>query len=149
MSASLRRVPMNVWIVTAEDAPANVIARGLEHAGWACRRFEDAEAADQAARTEPPDAYVVLDPCPPWGVAGLLSRLRESDAEAGRPVLVVGVGDVELRTRLLDLGADDVLPANVAPEELLARLRRRSALFRRATVASTRGAEDRVAVVDA
>ena len=140
---------MNVWIVTAQDAPASAIARGLEQAGWVCTRFRDGEAVEQAAATEPPDGFVVLDPCPPWGVAGLLSRLRAKDTEVGRPVLVLGVDDVELRTRLLDLGADDVLPAKVAPEELLARLRRRSALFRRASGPQTRGAEDRVAVVDA
>ncbi|MGZ6069776.1 MAG: GGDEF domain-containing response regulator [Myxococcaceae bacterium] len=140
---------MNVWIVTAQDAPASAIARGLEEAGWVCTHFRDGEAVAQAAATEPPDGIVVLDPCPPWGAAGLLSRLRAKDTEVGRPVLVLGVEDVELRTRLLDLGADDVLPAKVAPEELLARLRRRSALFRRVSAPSTRSAEDRVAVVDA
>jgi two-component system, cell cycle response regulator len=140
---------MNVWIATAQDAPASAIARGLEQAGWACTHFKDGEAVAQAAATGPPDAFVVLDPCPPWGAAGLLSRLRAKDREVGRPVLVLGVEDVELRTRLLDLGADDVLPAKVAPEELLARLRRRSALFRRVSGPATRGAEDRVAVVDA
>lgn len=140
---------MNVWIVTAQDAPASAIARGLEEAGWACTRFRDAEAVEAAAATEPPDGLVLLEPCPPWGVAGLLSRLRSKESEAARPVLVIGVEDVGLRTRLLDLGADDVLPASVGTEELLARLRRRSALFRRVSVPSTRGAEDRVAVVDA
>lgn len=140
---------MNVWIVTAQDAPASAIARGLEQAGWGCTRFQEGEAVLQAAATEPPDGFVVLDPCPPWGAAGLLSRLRAKDGEVGRPVLVLGVEDVELRTRLLDLGADDVLPAKVAPEELLARLRRRSALFRRVSGPATRGAGDRVAVVDA
>ena len=139
---------MNVWIVSAQDAPASAIAGALDQAGWVCTRFEDAEAVERAAATEPPDAYVLLDPCPPWGVAGLLSRLRAKENEAGRPVLVIGVEDVELRTRLLDLGADDVLAANVGPEELLARLRRRSALFRRAAGPSTRGGEDRGAVLD-
>jgi len=42
-----------------------------------------------------------------------------------------------------------VLPASVAIDELLARLRRRSAVYRRAASAVTRGPEDRVAVVDA
>jgi diguanylate cyclase (GGDEF)-like protein len=59
------------------------------------------------------------------------------------------VEDGPTRTRMLDIGADDVLPASVATHELLARLRRRTAVFRRASGTMTRGPEDRVAVVDA
>ena len=82
---------------------------------------------EQAARASTPDAFVLARPVPPVGVAGgLLSRLRAKTPHAERPVLVLGVDDVELRTRLLDLGADDVLPASVGTDELLARLRRRT-----------------------
>ncbi len=139
---------MNLWLVTTQDAPVSALARGLEEAGWALTRFEDGEAVDRAASLESPDAFLVVEPCPPWGAAGLLSRVR-AKTDAGRPVLVLGVDDAQGRARLLDLGADDVLPASVGLEELLARLRRRTAVFRRASGPMTQGAEDRVAVVDA
>jgi two-component system, cell cycle response regulator len=140
---------MNLWLVTAQDAPGSALARGLEEAGWSCTRFGDGEALEQAAGGgEPPDAFVVVEPCPPWGATGLVSRLR-STLDADCPLIVLGVEDAPSRTRLLDLGADDVLPASVGTEELLARLRRRSAVFRRAASAVTKGPEDRVAVVDA
>src|SRR5512144_612107 len=139
---------MNLWLVTAQDAPGSALARGLGDAGWTCTRFSDGESVEEAAGADAPDAFVVVEPCPPWGAAGLLSRLR-SKLDADRPVLVLGVKDAPARTRLLDLGADDVLPAGVGTAELLARLRRRTAVFRRASGTMTRGPEDRVAVVDA
>jgi len=138
---------MNLWLVTAQDAPASALVGGLEGAGWACTRFGDGESVVKAAESDAPDAFLVVDPCPPWGATGLLSRLR-GKLDADRPVVVIGVDDAESRTRLLDLGADDVLPASVGIDELLARLRRRSAVFRRVAGAVTRGPEDRVAVVD-
>ena len=139
---------MNLWLVTAKDAQGSALARGLEEAGWSCTRFADGEAVEQAAGGEPPDAFVVVEPCPPWGATGLVSRLR-STLDSDCPLMVLGVEDAASRTRLLDLGADDVLPATVGTDELLARLRRRSAVFRRAASAVTRGPDDRVAVVDA
>jgi diguanylate cyclase (GGDEF)-like protein len=139
---------MNLWLVTAQDAPGSALARGLEESGWSCTRFTDGEAVEQATGGEAPDAFVIIEPCPPWGASGLVSRLR-STLDSDRPLIVLGVEDAPSRTRLLDLGADDVLPASVGLDELLARLRRRSAVFRRASSAVTRGLEDRVAVVDA
>jgi two-component system NtrC family sensor kinase len=139
---------MNLWLVTAQDAPGSALARGLQEAGWTCTGFADGEAVDRAASVESPDAFLVVEPCPPWGAEGLLSRLQ-AKTDAGRPVLVLGVDEAQARVRLLDLGADDVLPASVGPEELLARLRRRMAVFRRASGPMTQGPEDRGAVVDA
>lgn len=138
---------MNLWLVTAQDAPGSALVRGLEDAGWSCTRFADGEGVEQAAAGDVPDAFLILEPCAPWGATGLLSRLR-AKLDADRPVLVLGVDDAQARTRLLDLGADDVLPASVGADELLARLRRRTAVFRRIAGPMTRGPEDRVAVVD-
>jgi diguanylate cyclase (GGDEF)-like protein len=139
---------MNLWLVTAQDAQASALVHLLEEAGWICTRFGEGEAVEHAAQSDTPDAFLLVEPCAPWGAGGLLSRLR-SKPEAERPVLVLGVEDAQLRTRLLDLGADDVLPANIGTDELLARLRRRTAVLRRAALTMTRGPEDRVAVVDA
>ena len=139
---------MNLWLVTAQDASASALVGGLEDAGWSCTHFGDTESVEKAAESDVPDAFLVVEPCAPWGASGLLSRLR-AKLDADRPVLVVGVEDAQARTRLLDLGADDVLPASVGAEELLARLRRRAAVFRRVAGTMTRGPEDRVAVVDA
>ena len=139
---------MNLWLVTAQDPPGGALVRGLEDAGWGCTRFADGEAVEQAVGSDVPDAFVILEPCAPWGAAGLLSRLR-AKLDADRPVVILGVDDAHARTRLLDLGADDVLPASVGANELLARLRRRTAVFRRIAGTMTRGSEDRVAVVDA
>jgi two-component system, cell cycle response regulator len=139
---------MNLWLVTAQDAPASALVDDLEDAGWSCTHFGDGESVEKAAASDAPDAFVVVEPCAPWGASGLLSRLR-AKVDADRPVLVLGVEDAQARTRLLDLGADDVLPASVSADELLARLRRRAAVFRRVAGTMTRGPEDRVAVVDA
>jgi diguanylate cyclase (GGDEF)-like protein len=139
---------MNLWLVTAQDAQRSELVRGLEEAGWSCTCFAEGEAVELAAESETPDAYLIAEPCAPWGAGGLLSRLRAT-SEAERPVLVLGVEDAEARTLLLDLGADDVLPARVGTDELLARLRRRTAVMRRAAETMTRGPGDRVAVVDA
>ena len=139
---------MNLWLVTAQDAPGSALARGLEDAGWTVTRFAEGEAVEEAAGAGAPDAFVVIEPSRPWGAPGLVSRLR-SKLDADLPVLVLGMDDAPARTRLLDLGADDVLPASVGTEELLARLRRRVAVSRRASRPMTRGPEDRVAVVDA
>jgi diguanylate cyclase (GGDEF)-like protein len=139
---------MNLWLVTAQDAQRSELVRGLEEAGWSCTCFAEGEALEHAAENETPDAYLIVEPCTPWGAGGLLSRLRAT-SEAERPVLVLGVEDAEARTRLLDLGADDVLPARVGADELLARLRRRTAVMRRSAETMTRGPGDRVAVVDA
>jgi len=138
---------MDLWLVTTQDAPGSALARGFDEEGWTCTCFEDGEAVDRAVGLEPPQAFVIVEPCPPWGAAGLLSRIR-AKADAERPVLVLGVDDPEVRVRLLDLGADDVLPAGVGMEELLARLRRRTAVLRRAPGPKTQGPDAR-AVVDA
>jgi len=140
---------MDLWLVTAQDAQGSLLVRGLEKAGWSCICFAEGEAVEHAAQTDSPDAFLIIEPCAPWGAAGLLSRLRSTTPDAERPVLVLGVEDAETRTRLLDLGADDVLSANVGTDELLARLRRRSAVLRRSPGTMTRGPADRVAVVDA
>ena len=140
---------MKLWLVTAQDAQESLLVQGLEQAGWSCTCFAGGEAAEDAAQAETPDAFLIVEPCAPWGAAGLLSRLRSTSPDAERPVLVLGVEDAETRTRLLDLGADDVLPADVGTDELLARLRRRAAVLRRTTGTMTRGPADRVAVVDA
>jgi len=137
---------MNLWLVTAQDAPGSALARGLEQAGWSCTRFPDGEAMEGADGK--PDAVVLVEPCPPWGAAGLLSRVRATEPNGSRPVLVLGVEDAAARTRLLDLGADDVLPGNVGLEELLARLRRRTAVFRSLSAPPAQGPMDRLAVVD-
>jgi two-component system, cell cycle response regulator len=139
---------MNLWLVSAQDASGSALVRGLEDAGWSCTHFGDGEAVERAAQSDVPDAFLILEPCEPWGATGMLSRLR-AKLDADRPVLVLGVDDAQARTRLLDLGADDVLPASVASDELLARLRRRTAVFRRTSGTMTRGPGDRVAVVDA
>jgi len=138
---------MNLWLLTAHDSPGAALAAGLEGAGWTCSRLDDGEAVERTRLDEWPDAFVVVEPCRPWGSTGLLSRLRARD-DRDRPVLVLGVEDPEARTRLLDLGADDVLPASTGVGELIARLRRRTAVaIRRA--AAPEAPEARASVVDA
>src|SRR5262249_21547861 len=103
---------MNLWLVTAQGAPGSARVRGLEGAGWRCTRLADGEAVEQGAAGDAADAFLILEPCAPWGATGLVSRLR-AKLDADRPLLVLGVDDAQARTRLLDLGADDVLPASV------------------------------------
>jgi diguanylate cyclase (GGDEF)-like protein len=137
---------MNLWLVSAQDAPGSALVRGLEQAGWVCTSISDSERVETAPLAEWPDAFVVREPCPPWGASGLVSRLRAKD-DRSRPVVVLGAEDARARTRLLDLGADDALPAGVDLEELLARLRRRTAVSVRSSVAA-HGLEGRAGVVD-
>ena len=139
---------MNLWLVTAQDAQASALVRGWRRRAGRAPASVRARRWSTPRRATPPTPSCWSSRAPPWGAAGLLSRLR-SRPDAERPVLVLGVDDAKLRTRLLDLGADDVLPASVGTDELLARLRRRTAVLRRAAGTMTRGPEDRVAVVDA
>jgi len=140
---------MDLWLVTSQDAARTPLAGGLEQAGWRVTHFADGEAVEKVLEGEAPDAVLLVEPCPPWGAGGLLSRIRATEQLAHAPVLCLGTEDADGRVRLLELGADDVLPADLGLEELLARLRRRLATLRRSPAAGAVGADGRSPVTDA
>jgi len=118
---------MRVLVVDDEPEVADLVARAIREAAWACDVVPTGAAALSAVHVYPYDA-VVLDLGLP-DMDGMEVCRRARKAGAAMPIIMLtarhGLGD---RVRGLDVGADDYLPKPFAIEELLARLR---ALMRR------------------
>jgi two-component system copper resistance phosphate regulon response regulator CusR len=118
---------MRVLVVDDEPEVADLVARAIREAAWACDVVATGAAALSAVHVYPYDA-VVLDLGLP-DMDGMEVCRRARKAGAAMPIIMLtarhGLGD---RVRGLDVGADDYLPKPFAIEELLARLR---ALMRR------------------
>jgi two-component system cell cycle response regulator len=123
---------MQLWVASTRDNTRAVLVPGLEQAGWRCVLFDDGESVERALIDgQVPDALFIETPLPPWEAAGLLSRVRSGEAWVDLPMVVMSEDAATSRVELLDLGADDVVDPLVSVPELLARLRRRTALKRR------------------
>jgi DNA-binding response OmpR family regulator len=117
-------------ILVVDDDPtvSDVVARYLEHAGYATTVVADGKVALDKAVSDPPD-LVVLDLMLP-GMDGLevFTRLRE---RAPVPVVMLtALGDEADRLVGLELGADDYVTKPFSPRELVLRVQsvlRRSA----------------------
>jgi two-component system copper resistance phosphate regulon response regulator CusR len=118
---------MRVLVVDDEPEVADLVARAIREAAWACDVVATGAAALSAVHVYPYDA-VVLDLGLP-DMDGMEVCRRARKAGAAMPIIMLtarhGLGD---RVRGLDVGADDYLSKPFAIEELLARLR---ALMRR------------------
>jgi two-component system, OmpR family, response regulator len=119
---------MRLLIVEDEDDLADVLARLLKDAGFACDVARDGEEGLSMA-LEPGYDLVVLDlMLPRLQGERVLDELRTRGMTL--PVLVLTARDaVTDRVRLLDAGADDYLTKPFEPAELVSRCR---ALLRRA-----------------
>jgi len=126
------RVPGPQRILVVDDDPTvgEVVARYLEHAGYAVTVVADGQVALDKALADPPD-LVVLDLMLP-GLDGLevFRRLR---ARFPVPVVMLtALGDESDRLVGLELGADDYVTKPFSPRELV--LRVQSVLRRSNTV---------------
>ncbi|MGZ6825610.1 MAG: response regulator [Mycobacteriales bacterium] len=117
-----------VLVVDDDPTVSDVVARYLEHAGYAVAVVPDGRVALDKAVADPPD-LVVLDLMLP-GLDGLevFTRLR---AQAPVPVVMLtALGDEADRLVGLELGADDYVTKPFSPRELVLRVQsvlRRSA----------------------
>ena len=108
-------------VVDDEPTIAEVVARYLDHAGYATRVAADGPAAIELAASERPD-LVVLDVMLP-GIDGLevMRRLREAGDRVA-VILLTARGDEADRVIGLRLGADDYVVKPFSPTELVARV---------------------------
>ena len=117
-----------VLVVDDDATVSDVVARYLDHAGYAVQVVADGQIALDKAIADPPD-LVVLDLMLP-GLDGLevFRRLRE---HAPVPVVMLtALGDEADRLVGLELGADDYVTKPFSPRELVLRVQsvlRRSA----------------------
>ena len=117
-----------VLVVDDDPTVSDVVARYLEHAGYAVAVVADGKVALDKAVADPPD-LVVLDLMLP-GMDGL-EVFRQLRAHAPVPVVMLtALGDEADRLVGLELGADDYVTKPFSPRELVLRVQsvlRRSA----------------------
>ncbi len=109
-----------VLVVDDDPTVSDVVARYLEHAGYAVSVVSDGKVALDKAVADPPD-LVVLDLMLP-GLDGLqvFTQLR---AQAPVPVIMLtALGDEADRLVGLELGADDYITKPFSPRELVLRV---------------------------
>ena len=112
--------PQRILVVDDDPTVGEVVARYLEHAGYAVTVVADGQVALDKALADPPD-LVVLDLMLP-GLDGLevFRRLR---ARFPVPVVMLtALGDESDRLVGLELGADDYVTKPVSPRELVLRV---------------------------
>jgi two-component system cell cycle response regulator len=141
---------MQLWVASTRESTRAGLVPGLEQAGWRCVVFDDGESVERALIDgQVPDALLIQTPLAPWEVGGLLSRVRSGEAWVDLPLVVMTEEAATSGAKLLDLGADDVVDHGVSLPELLARLRRRTALKRRTDALRVDGqTAERLAMVD-
>jgi DNA-binding response OmpR family regulator len=117
-----------VLVVDDDPTVSDVVARYLDHAGYAVAVVADGRVALDKAVSDPPD-LVVLDLMLP-GMDGL-EVFRQLRAQAPVPVVMLtALGDEADRLVGLELGADDYMTKPFSPRELVLRVQsvlRRSA----------------------
>jgi DNA-binding response OmpR family regulator len=121
------QAPSRILVVDDDRTVSEVVARYLEHDGYAVETVADGRTALDRALAEPPD-LVVLDLMLP-GIDGLevCRRLR---ALAPVPIIILTArGQESDRIIGLELGADDYVAKPFSTKELVARVR---AVLRRA-----------------
>jgi len=112
--------PQRILVVDDDPTVGEVVARYLEHAGYAVTVVADGQVALDKALADPPD-LVVLDLMLP-GLDGLevFRRLR---ARFPVPVVMLtALGDESDRLVGLELGADDYVTKPFSPRELVLRV---------------------------
>jgi two-component system, cell cycle response regulator len=114
------KVAMKVLLAGGDEEVA-ALSGPLASAGWDVVAAADAATALMLARRDPPDAVVVTAALPGGRGHGLVERLRHLAPTSMVPVVALA-SDLELVTALEAAGADRCLPAEVNPDELVARL---------------------------
>jgi DNA-binding NarL/FixJ family response regulator len=116
----------SVLVVDDERTIADLVARYLEHAGYAALVARDGERALELAGEERPDLIVLDLMLPRIDGLEVMRRLRQrSEREHHRPpavILLTAKGEETDRVVGLRLGADDYVVKPFAPAELVDRV---------------------------
>lgn len=114
----------SVLLVEDEQAIREMVAMGLERAGFRVRHAESAEDAEAAIKLSQPD-LILLDWMLP-GQSGIdyARRLKRDRATRDLPIIMLTArGEEGDRIRGLDAGADDYVPKPFSPRELVSRVK--------------------------
>jgi DNA-binding response OmpR family regulator len=122
-------VPQRVLVVDDDPTVSDVVARYLEHAGYAVDVVNDGQVAVDKALTDPPDLVVLDLMLPSLGGLDVFTQLR---AHLPTPVVMLtALGEEADRLVGLELGADDYVTKPFSPRELVLRVQ---SVLRRSTV---------------
>jgi len=110
----------SVLIVEDDDQAAELIRRQLEDEGYSTRRVSSAEEALTALEQELPDLITLDIKLPGMDGWEFLTHIKQQDAWAGLPVVIVSI--VAEEKRGFALGASQVLQKPVSKTDLLAAL---------------------------
>lgn len=116
---------IRILVAEDDDITAKILSHRLGREGFEVQRFDNGQAAYEAALELNP-AIVILDVKMP-GMDGfeVLERLRKTPAYARVPIIMLtSMGSEADVVRGFDLGADDYMLKPFSPSELLARVRR-------------------------
>lgn len=113
---------MKVLIIEDEMGIVNFLARGLKNEGYEINHMDDGEEALNLLQEEKFE-LIILDLILP-GLSGedILKKMRERK-DATPVIVLTSVDDAEIKTKLLNAGADDYLVKPFSFVELSARAR--------------------------
>jgi len=111
-------VPANPILICAPTPELRARLEGLREAGYATTTVETAADAVSALRTAPFDLIIAEG----LAVSGAIARIRGATTKQVPLIVVSPAGDVEARIAFLEAGADDVIAASFAADELDARV---------------------------
>ena len=123
----------HVIVVDADRGRALAVAVRLCSSGYLAQAAADPDEARERMRRYPADALVVSSDLAGDAAAVFLEALRDDDATATTPVVMLNAETVERRIDLLGRGADVCFSSDVAFDELRAAL---GALLKRSSVPS-------------
>src|SRR5438309_188260 len=112
-------------ILVVDDEPVNLtlISRRLAQRGYEVSAAESAEQALSIIQTNPPDLVLLDIFMPKVSGVDLLRTLRQSEATASLPVILVSaLGDTSHIIRGLEEGANDYVTKPVNQPILIARI---------------------------
>ncbi|GMU38234.1 MAG: response regulator transcription factor [Phycisphaerae bacterium] len=131
--------PRSILIVEDQKDLADMLTRGLEREGFACRTVRDGRAALAEAERQPPDIILLDRMLPVLSGDEAARRLRASHRTARVPILMLTAKGEELDQIVgLSLGADDYVTKPFSMQVLIARI---NAILRRAETGPTSSGE--------
>ena len=112
-------------ILVVDDVPENVrlLDAVLSSHGYGILQANDGRTALELAATANPDLVLLDVRMPEVDGYEVCRRLRESDATAVLPVIMLTASDGEEKTKAIEAGADDFIPKPFDRAELLTRIR--------------------------
>lgn len=124
--------------ITEDDADIREMEKyALTNSGFSVEGFSDGKSMTERCKEVLPDLILLDIMLPGEDGLSLLKRLRDCEATASIPVMLVSAKSMEIdKVKGLDLGADDYLVKPFGIMELVSRVK---ALLRRSKAPGTRG----------